>query len=56
MKVGELVKTTGFGPNGRVGEVGVIVRKFPRIRACWEVYFNGVVIVVAEDGLETACG
>ena len=54
MQIGDLVKTTGFGPNGHVGEVGVIVRESPRVRRCWEVYFNGVVRVVAQDGLEVA--
>ena len=52
MKVGDLVKTAGFGPQGSVGEVGMIIREFPRIVRCWEVLFVGVVRVVAQDGLE----
>ena len=52
MKVGDLVKTTGYGPKGSVGEVGLIVREFPRIVRCWEVLFGSTLRVVAQDGLE----
>ena len=52
MKAGDLVKTTGFGPRGSVGEVGMIVREFPRIVRCWEVLFGDVLRVIAQDGLE----
>ena len=52
MKVGDLVKTTGYGPKGFVGEVGLIVREFPRIVRCWEVLFGSMLRVVAQDGLE----
>lgn len=26
MEVGTLVKTTGYGPNGEVGEVGIVIK------------------------------
>ena len=52
MKVGDLVKTTGFGPRGAVGEIGMIIREFPRIARCWEVLFGDVLRVIAQDGLE----
>jgi len=57
MKVGDLVKTTGFGPDGSCGEIGLLIhrsryRQRPRLRWCWEVLFNSGVHVVAEDGLE----
>ena len=26
MEIGTLVKTTGYGPNGKVGEVGIIIK------------------------------
>ena len=52
MKVGDLVKTTGYGPKGFVGEVGLIIRKFPRIVRCWEVLFGSTLKVIAQDGLE----
>ena len=52
MKVGDLVKTTGFGPDGSCGEMGLLIRRQPRIRKCWEVLFSSGVHVVAEDGLE----
>tara|TARA_Y100000310_G_C20540430_1_gene743007 strand:+ start:704 stop:880 length:177 start_codon:yes stop_codon:yes gene_type:complete len=52
VKPGDLIKTTGFGPNGNVGEVGVIIKAYPRIIRCWEILFGSVVRVLAEDGLE----
>ena len=52
MKRGDLVKTKCFGPNGTVGEVGIIVRRFPRIVKCWEVLIAGCLQVIAQDGLE----
>ena len=52
MKPGDLIKTTGFGPNGNVGEVGVIVKAYPRIIRCWEILFGSTVRVIAEDGLK----
>ena len=52
MKPGDLVKTTCFGPHGGVGEIGLIIEKYPRIVRCWLVLFNGVKHVVAQDGLE----
>jgi hypothetical protein len=56
MKAGDLVKTTGYGPlDGRIGEVGMIIREYPRIRRCWEILFGGVIHVIAQDGLEVIC-
>ena len=52
VKPGDLVKTTCFGPNRTVGEVGLIVGEHPRIIRCWLVLFNGVKHVIAQDGLE----
>ena len=52
MKVGDLVKTTGFGPNYSVGELGVLVKEYGRIMKCWVVFFTHSTQVVAEDGLE----
>ena len=52
MKRGDLVKTKCFGPNGTVGEVGIIVRRFPRIVKYWEVLIGGCLQVIAQDGLE----
>ena len=52
MQVGDLVKTTCYGPKGFVGEVGLIIREFPRIVNCWEVLFGSTLRVVAQDGLE----
>ena len=52
MKPGDLIKTTGFGPNGNVGEVGVIIKVYPRIIRCWEILFGSVVRILAEDGLK----
>jgi hypothetical protein len=51
VKVGDLVKTTCFGPHGRVGEIGLVVEKFPRIINCWWVLFNGGKHVIAEEAL-----
>lgn len=52
MKVGDLIQTTGFGPGGSVGEVGVVIEPYSRIRFCWVVVINNMVRVYAEDGLE----
>ena len=52
MKVGDLVKTKGYGPKGSVGELGIIIREFPRIVRCWEVLFGNTLRVIAQDGLE----
>ncbi len=52
MKVGDLVKTTCFGPKGEVGEVGMIIRRSPRMIKCWEVLFGSVIRVIGQDGLE----
>ena len=54
MKVGDLVACKGFGPNGSVGEIGVIVRPFARIVKCWEVLIAGHIMAIAQDGLELA--
>jgi len=56
VKVGDLVQTTGYGPrDGRIGEIGIIIREYARIRRCWEVLFEGVIHVIAQDGLEVIC-
>ena len=52
MKVGDLVKTKCFGPSGAVGEVGMIIRRYPRMIKCWEVLFGSVIRIIAQDGLE----
>ena len=52
MKVGDLVACKGFGPNGSVREIGVIVRPFTRIVKCWEVLIAGCIHVISQDGLE----
>jgi len=56
VKVGDLVKTTGFGPNGSVGEVGLILRASQHLMLstvrCWEVLFGSTLMVFAQDGLE----
>lgn len=52
MQVGDLVVCKGFGPNGSVGEVGLVVRPFARIVKCWEVLIAGCIHVIAQDGLE----
>ena len=54
MKVGDLVVLKGFGPNGSVRDVGLIVRPFARIVKCWEVLIAGHIMVIAQDGLELA--
>ena len=54
MKAGDLVKTTGFGPEGTTGELGIIVKADPRFRGrrVVIVYFNsGARIPYAADGL-----
>ena len=52
MKVGDLVKTTGFGPEGTTDELGVIVKADPRFQRVFIVYFNsGVRIPYPADGL-----
>ena len=52
MKVGDLIKTTCFGPRGNVGEVGVIIKAYPRMIKCWEILFGSTLRVIAEDGLK----
>ena len=53
MKIGDLVKTTVFGPRYSVGEVGVLVKEYGRmIRRCWVVLFTDGTEVVSQDGLE----
>jgi len=57
MKIGDLVKTKCFGPSAKtVGEIGVLVRRFPRIIGTWEVFFSGTgqTHLIAQDGLELA--
>ena len=54
MKAGDLVKTTGFGPEGTTGELGIIVKVSHYNERVFIVYFNsggGVQIQYAADGL-----
>ena len=52
MKVGDLVRTTCFGPGGSVGEIGMLLRKADRIINCWVVMFDNEEMVVAREGLK----
>jgi hypothetical protein len=52
MKIGDLVKTTGFGPNYSVGELGVLVKEYGRAMKCWVVFFTHSTQVVTEPELE----
>ena len=53
MKVGDLVKSLGFGPRGTTGELGLIIKpdaRFPRTWVvCWGNYST---TSYAQDGLE----
>jgi hypothetical protein len=52
MKAGDLVKTTGFGPEGTTGELGIIIKASPKFLRVVIVYFsNGVQTPYAVDGL-----
>ena len=52
MKAGDLVKTTGFGPEGTTGELGIIIKASPKFLRVVIVYFhNGVRTPYAVDGL-----
>ena len=51
MKVGDLIETTVIGPEGSVGELGVLLSETWE-GDCWEVYFNGVVCIYAKTHLE----
>ena len=52
MKVGDLVKTTGFGPEGTTGELGIIIKASTKFLRVVIVYFsNGVQTPYAVDGL-----
>ena len=52
MKAGDLVKTTGFGPEGTTGELGIIIKASPIFLRVVVVYFhNGVRTPYAVDGL-----
>ena len=52
MKIGDLVKTTCFGPRYSRGEIGVFIKAYGRIVRCWVVLFGNTTEVVAADGLE----
>ena len=52
MKIGDLVKTSCFGPRYSRGEVGVLVKPYGRVPRCWVVLFGNVEEVVAVDGLD----
>jgi hypothetical protein len=53
VKVGDLVRSTGFGPEGTTGAIGLIVKPsllFPRT---WIVHWSrGYATTYAQDGLE----
>ena len=52
MRIGDLVKSTGFGPEGVVGEIGLIINHDPKFPRTWLVrWTNGLVTSYAEDGL-----
>ena len=51
MKTGDLVKSKGFGPEGSVGEIGVLM-DYDSLRGGWWVLFRNTEIVCAKDGLE----
>ena len=50
MKIGDLIETTCFGPEGSVGEIGILLRETWE-GDCWEVHFNGITCIYAKDGL-----
>ena len=53
LKVGDLVKTTGFGPKGTTGEIGIIIKDHPYFPRTFIVLFNcGVRTPYAQDGME----
>ena len=53
MKVGDLVKTTGFGPQNSVGEVGIIIKAHPKYPRTFVVLFNcGTRTPYAAEGME----
>jgi len=55
MNIGDLVRTTGFGPGGSVGEVGIIVEdtySFGKPSRVWKVCFGTITINIAWQGLE----
>jgi len=51
MKVGDLVKTTGFGPEGTTGELGIIIKASAPLRVVIVYFNNGVQTPYAVDGL-----
>ena len=51
MKIGDLIETTCFGPEGSVGEIGILLRETWE-GDCWEVYFNGAVCIYAKTHLD----
>jgi hypothetical protein len=58
VKVGDLVRTTSFGPSGEVGEVGIVIEPIERWghAKVWTILFNktGVSIkyLICSDALE----
>ena len=51
MQVGDLVETTCFGPEGSVGEIGILLRETWE-GDCWEVHFNGITCIYAKTHLD----
>jgi len=52
MEIGDLVRTTGFGVNGNVGEIGIILKPSPRFPRTWIILIGGRVVEYAQDGLK----
>ena len=52
MKAGDLIKTTCFGPSGKLGEVGIVVQLHWDIPRVWKVMFGGQSAWLVQDGLE----
>ena len=52
MNIGDLVRTTGFGPEGTTGSIGLIVKPSPRFPRTWIVHWSsGQTTTYAQDGL-----
>ncbi len=52
MKIGDLVKSTGYGPEGTTGELGFILKPDSRFPNTWIVRWNnGLVYSYAQQGL-----
>ena len=53
MSVGDLVRTTGYGPQNSVGEIGIIIKAHPQYPRTFIVLFNcGTRTPYASEGME----